>query len=61
MSSVLKTHAQITKRQKLKWSHQVIINLLRSATNIFLMQTLGEYHALKFNMLDNEEYIIGKI
>ena len=25
------------------------------------MQTLGEYHALKSNMLDNEEYIVGHI
>ena len=32
-----------------KWSHQAIFNLLRSATNIFLMQTLGKYHELKSN------------
>ena len=25
------------------------------------MQTLGEYHELKSNILDNEEYIIGNI
>ena len=25
------------------------------------MQTLGEYHELKSNMLENEEYIIGNI
>ena len=47
--------------KKLKWSHQSVFNLLRSATNIFVMQTLGEYHELKSNMLDNEEYIIGNI
>ena len=36
-------------------------NLLRSATNIFLMRTLGEYHELKSDMLNNEEYIIANI
>ena len=54
---MLKSH----KFKKLNWSHQAIFNLLRSATNIFLMQTLVEYHELKSNMLENEEYIIGNI
>ena len=35
--------------------------MLRSATNIFLMQTLGNYHELKSNMLDNEDYIVANI
>ena len=47
--------------KKLNWSHQAIFNFLRSAANIFLMQTLGEFHELKSNMLENEEYIIGNI
>ena len=44
-----------------KWSHQAICNLLRSATYIFLMQTLGKYHELKANMLDKEEFIVANI
>ena len=47
--------------QKFKWSYQAIFNLLRSATNIFLMETLVEHHELKSNMPVNEEYIIGNI
>ena len=42
-------------------NHQAIFNLLRSATNIFLMKILGKYHELKSNMLDNEEYIVANI
>ena len=42
-----------------KWSHQVIFNLLRSAANIFIMQTLGEFHELKYNILEKEENIVG--
>ena len=49
------------KFKKLRWSHQAIFNLLRSAINIFLMQTLGEFHELNSNMLENEEYIVGNI
>ena len=36
-------------------------NLLRSAANIFLMQTLGEFYEFKSNMLENEENIVGNI
>ena len=43
------------------WSHQAIFNLLRSATNIFLMQTLWKYHELKSNLLDNEEFIVANV
>ena len=49
------------KYKKLNWSHQAIFNLLRSAANLFLMETLGEYHELKSSMLENEQYIIGNI
>ena len=44
--------------KNLNWSHQAIFTLLRSAANIFLMQTLGEVHELKSNMLEKEESII---
>ena len=49
------------KSQKLNWSHQAIFNFLRSATNIFLMQTLGEFHKLKSDMLEKEEHIVRNI
>ena len=58
---VFKPLLKSQKFKNFKWSHQAIFNLLRSATNIFLMQTLGEYHELKSDMLDNEEYIIANI
>ena len=58
---VFKPMLQTQKYKNLKWSHQAIFNLLRSATNIFLMRTLGEYHELKSDMLNNEEYIIVNI
>ena len=58
---VFKPMLKSQKFKILNWSHQAIFNLLRSATNKFLMQTLGEYHELKSNMLDNEEYIVGNI
>ena len=49
------------KLKKLNWSHRAIFNLLRCATNIFLIQILGEYHELKSDMLDNEDYIVANI
>ena len=49
------------KYKELNWSHQAIFNLLRSAANMFLIETLGEFHELKSNMLENEEYIISNI
>ena len=58
---VFKPLLKSQKFKNFKWSHQAIFNLLRSATNIFLMQTLGEYHELKSDMLDNKEYIIANI
>jgi len=58
---VFKPMLKSQKFKNLNWSHQAICNLLRSATNIFLMQTFGEYHELKSDMLDNEEYVIVNI
>ena len=58
---VFKPLLKSQKFKNFKWSHQAIFNLLRSATNIFLMQTLGEYHEWKSDLLDNEEYIIANI
>ena len=49
------------KYNELNWSHQAVFNLLRSAANIFLIKTLEEFHELKANMLDNEEYIVANI
>jgi len=50
---------KMQKYKELNWSHQAIFNLLRSAANMFLLETLGEFHELKSNMLDNEDYIIS--
>ena len=58
---VFKPMLKSKRFRNFKWSHQAIFNLLRSATSIFLMQTLGKYHELKSNMLDNEEFIIANI
>ena len=58
---VFKPMLKSKRFRNFKWSHQAIFNLLRSATNIFLMRTLGKYHELKSNMLDNEEFIIANI
>ena len=55
---VFKPMLKMQKYKELKWSHQAIFNLLRSAANIFLM---GEFHELKSNMLENEEYIMSNI
>ena len=38
-----------------------IFTLLRSAANIFLVETRGEFHKAKSNMLEKEESIIGGI
>jgi len=64
VSIVCQIFKHIHKTQKYKelnWSHQAIFNLLRSAANMFLLETLGEFHELKSNMLDNEDYIISNI
>ena len=57
----LKPKLKMQKYKELNWSHQAIFNLLRSAANIFLIEALGEFHELKSNMLENEEYIISNI
>ena len=59
--SIFKPMFRTRKYNELNWSHQAIFNLLRSATNIFLIKTLEEFHGLKANMLDNEEYIVANI
>ena len=42
--------------KKLKWNHHAIFTLLRSAANIFLMPTLGEFHELTSDMLEKEDH-----
>ena len=59
--NVFKPMLRMRKFNELNWSQQAIFNLLRSATNIFLIKTLEEFHELKANMLDNEEYIVANI
>ena len=58
---IFKPMLKMQKYKELNWSNQAIFNLLRSAANMFLLETLGEFHELKSNMLDNEEYIISNI
>ena len=43
---VLKPMLMLEKYRDLNWSHQAILTLLKSTTNIFLIQSLGEYHEL---------------
>ena len=56
--SIFKPMFRIRKYNELNWSHQAVFNLLRSAANIFLIKTLEEFHELKSNILDNEEYML---
>ena len=56
---VFKPMLKLQGYKKLKQSHQAIFTLFSSAANIFLIQTLGEFHELKSNMLENEESTIG--
>ena len=46
---------------KFPWNHQAIFTLIRSASNIFLMQLLGEFYDLYSKMLESEERIINDI
>ena len=48
-------------KQKLSWNHQAIFTLIRSASNIFLMQLLGEFYDLKSKLLESRERIIHDI
>ena len=50
-----------TENTKNSWSHQAIFTLIRSASNIFLMELLGEFYDLKSQLLENEEHIIKDI
>ena len=47
--------------KSLNWSHQAIFTLLRSATNMFLMETLGEFHDLKSKLPESEKSIVNNI
>ena len=58
---IFKPMLKMQKYKELNWSHQAIFNMLRSAANMFLLETLGEFHELKSNMLDNEDYITSNI
>ena len=59
--STFKPMFRTRKYNELNWSHQAVFNLHRSAANIFLIKTLEEFHELKSNMLDNEEYLVANI
>ena len=54
---VIKPMLLLPEYKNLNWSHQAILTLLRSAANLFLMQTLGEYHKLKSHMCEKEQCI----
>ena len=43
----------------LSWNHQAIFTLIRSASNNFLVQLLGEFYDLKSKLLQREENIIN--
>ena len=58
---IIKPMLTLQTYKNLNWSHQAIYTLLRSATNIFIIQMLGEFYDSKSNMLENEENIIGNI
>ena len=51
----------LQKYKKFNWSHQAIFTLIRGASNIFLMQMLGEFYDLKSKLLESEENIIREI
>jgi len=51
----------VLQQKEFSWTHQAIFTLLRSATNIFLMKLLEEFHELKANFLIKEENIIKEI
>ena len=59
--SIFKPMFRIRKYNELNWSHQAVFNLYRSTVNIFLIKTLEEFHELKSNMLDNEEYVVANM
>ena len=51
----------LLQQKEFSWTHQAIFTLLRSATNIFLMKLLEEFHELKADFLTKEENIIKGI
>ena len=51
--SIFKPMFKTRKYNELNWSHQAVFNLL--------IKTLEEFHELKLNMLDNEEYNVANI
>ena len=48
-------------KPEIPYTHQAIFTLIRSASNIFLMELLGEFYDLKSNLLESEEKIINDI
>ena len=58
---VIKPMLLLPEYKNLNWSHQAILTLLRSAANIFLMQTLGAFHELKSHMFEKEHCIVNSL
>ena len=58
---IIKPLLTLQRYKNLNWSHQAIFTLLRSATNILLMETLGEFHDLKSKLLESEESVVNDI
>ena len=58
---IIKPLLTLQKCKKFNWSHQAIFILIRSASNIFLMQLLGEFYDLKSKLLESEENIVREI
>ena len=58
---IIKPLLTLKKCKKFNWSHQAMFTFIRSASNIFLMQLLGEFYDLKSKLLESEENIIREI
>ena len=58
---IIKPLLNLKKYNKFLWSHQAIFTLIRTASNIFLMELLGVFYDLKSQLLENEEHIIKDI
>jgi hypothetical protein len=58
---IIKPLLTLKKCKKFNWSHQAMFTFIRSASNIFRMQLLGEFYDLKSKLLESEENIIREI
>ena len=58
---IIKPLLNLEKNKKFSWNHQAIFTLIRSASNNFLVQLLGEFYDLKSKLLQREENIINNI